>query len=100
MPDIVAAKPKKRRPGRLCRRPGRPTPGRLRPAYATHSSRLRYSLDVPDNTLLTHRPRQHATWLMVPEHLRYRSVGGVLGRGAMPVGGVPPAPLVVRAGGL
>src|SRR5262245_47813890 len=33
----------------------------------TPSSRLRYSLDVPDNTLLTHRPRQHATWLIVPE---------------------------------
>src|SRR6516164_1847880 len=32
----------------------------------TPSSRLRYSLDVPNNTLLTHRPRQHATWLMVP----------------------------------
>src|SRR5262249_39835668 len=42
--------------GPACRRPDRPTPGRL-------SFRLRYSLDVPDNTQLTHRPRQHATWL-------------------------------------
>src|SRR5262249_56869604 len=39
--------------GPACRRPDRPTPGRL-------SSRLRYSLDVPDNTLLTRRSRQYA----------------------------------------
>src|SRR5437016_1770890 len=47
--------------GPACRRPDRPTPGRLRPAYATHSTfpTIRYSLDVPDNTLLAHRPRQH-----------------------------------------
>src|SRR5215831_9957076 len=45
--------------GPACRRPDRPTPGRL-------SSRLRYSLDVPDNTLLTRRSRQYATRSSAP----------------------------------
>src|SRR5262245_8495996 len=87
------AAPQNATAGPACRRPDRPTLGRL-------SSRLRYSLDVPDNTQLTHRPRQHATWLMFPERPSQRPAGGVVGRGAMPVVGDPPAPLVVRAGGL
>src|SRR6516225_1060721 len=60
MPDIVAGEPrlKKRRPGRLVADPA--------VQLGTSSSRLRYSLDVPNNTLLTHHPRQHATWLNIP----------------------------------
>src|SRR5215467_12446322 len=45
---------KKATAGPACRRPGRPTPGRLRPAYATRSTfpTIRYSLIIPDNTRL------------------------------------------------
>src|SRR5262245_64051773 len=60
-------------------------------------------------TLLTRRSRQHATHssapttrdlVNVPRSPSQRPAGGVVGRGAMPVVGDPPAPLVVRAGGL
>src|SRR5215468_1681482 len=81
--------------GPACGRPDRPTPGCLRPAYATHST-----LNAPDNTLLAHRPRQLAAWLMFTEPRYQRPAGGVVGFGAMPVVGDPPPPLVVRAGGL
>src|SRR5262245_57252000 len=64
------------------------------------SSRLRYPLNAPDNTLLAHRPRQLAAWLMFTEPRYQRPAGGVVGFGAMPVVGDPPPPLVVRAGGL
>src|SRR5260370_18585706 len=45
---------KKATAGPACRRPDRRTPGRLRPAYATHAT-----LDARDNTLLAHRPRHN-----------------------------------------
>src|SRR5262245_45695602 len=55
--DVVAGEPHPRNAtaGPACRRPGRPTPGRLRPAYALLTRPL-YSLDAPDNTLLAHWP--------------------------------------------
>src|SRR5262249_15843926 len=49
---------KKATAGPACRRPGRPTRGRLGPAY--------YSLDVPENTLLTRRSRKYATHSSAP----------------------------------
>src|SRR5262249_56869605 len=60
---------KTRRSGRPVADPTVQLRDAFRPAYATHSTfpTIRYSLDVPDNTLLAHRPRQHATWLMFPE---------------------------------
>src|SRR5262249_43003588 len=60
---------KTRRSGRPVAAPTVQLRDAFRPAYATHSTfpTIRYSLDVPDNTLLAHRPRQHATWLMFPE---------------------------------
>jgi hypothetical protein len=44
----------KKAPGRLVADPDRPTPGRFRPAYATHSTfpTIRYSLIGPNNTPL------------------------------------------------
>src|SRR6266481_3918271 len=65
-----AAPLRTRRPGRPIADPTVQLRDAFRPAYATHSTfpTIRYSLDVPDNTLLAHRPRQHATWLMFPEH--------------------------------
>src|SRR5262245_53312636 len=42
-----------------------PTPAvQLRDAFVPLTL---YSLDAPDNTLLAHRPRQYATWLMFPK---------------------------------
>src|SRR5215813_9683390 len=60
---------KTRRSGRPVADPTVQLRDAFRPAYATHSTfpTIRYSLDVPDNTLLAHRPRQHAPWLMFPE---------------------------------
>src|SRR5215813_413595 len=77
MPDIVAAKLKKS-DGPAGLSPTRPsnsgTPSsRLlltRPSrkYATHSTfpKIRYSLDVPENTLLTRRSRKYATHSSAP----------------------------------
>src|SRR6516165_8807620 len=59
---LQASRTLKKRDGRAGLWPTRPSNS------GTPSSRLRYSLDVPDNTLLAHRPRQHATWLMFSEH--------------------------------
>src|SRR5262249_44376707 len=94
-PDVVAGEPhpKTRRPGRPVADPTVQLRDAFRPAYAPHST-------FPTNTLLAHHPRQPATCLMFPELTSQRPAGGVVGRGAMPVVGAPPAPLVVRAGGL
>src|SRR5262249_43172440 len=51
-----------KRDGRAGLWPTRPsTPGLPSARIATHPT-----FNAPDNTLLAHRPRQHATWLMLP----------------------------------